>query len=128
MGDFYVRQKRASAQLIKDPLLLQVTDNESQLASMLAHEISHVTKRNAPLTWVGTRLHFAGYNQPDCRHSSAQRYRRRYPANGSSVLARSKNRRPIASACRCWSAPGLIHRDARLPARAFRSIALHLQG
>lgn len=112
MGDFYVRQLRASAPLINDPLLNQYinelgqrlvahansvrtpfhffliqndelnafaffggnvvlhsslfryTDNESQLASVMAHEISHVTqrhlarameeqKRNAPLTWVG---------------------------------------------------------------------------
>lgn len=113
MGDFYVRQLRASAPLIHDPLLTQyinqlgnrlvasaysvrmpfhfylvrndeinafaffggnvvlhsalfrVSDNESQLASVLAHEISHVTQRHlaramedqqrqAPLTWVGT--------------------------------------------------------------------------
>ncbi|MRT23276.1 M48 family metalloprotease [Enterobacteriaceae bacterium RIT697] len=112
MGDFYVRQLRASAPLINDPLLNQYinelgqrlvahansvrtpfhffliqndelnafaffggnvvlhsslfryTDNESQLASVMAHEISHVTqrhlarameeqRRNAPLTWVG---------------------------------------------------------------------------
>jgi predicted Zn-dependent protease len=44
--------------------LFRFTDNESQLASVMAHEISHVTqrhlaramedqKRNAPLTWVG---------------------------------------------------------------------------
>ncbi len=44
--------------------LFAYTDNESQLASVMAHEISHVTqrhlaramedqKRNAPLTWVG---------------------------------------------------------------------------
>lgn len=44
--------------------LFRYTDNESQLASVLAHEISHVTqrhlaramedqKRNAPLTWAG---------------------------------------------------------------------------
>lgn len=44
--------------------LFRYTDNESQLASVLAHEISHVTqrhlaramedqKRTAPLTWVG---------------------------------------------------------------------------
>lgn len=44
--------------------LLRETDNESQLASVIAHEISHVTQRhlarameeqqrNAPLTWVG---------------------------------------------------------------------------
>ncbi|WP_446717688.1 beta-barrel assembly-enhancing protease [Erwinia sp. OLCASP19] len=112
MGDFYVRQLRASAPLINDPLLNQYinslgqslvshawsvrtpfhfflirndelnafaffggnvvlhsalfryVDNESQLASVMAHEISHVTQRhlarameeqqrNAPLTWVG---------------------------------------------------------------------------
>src|SRR5471032_2167794 len=112
MGDFYVRQMRASTPLINDPLLNQYinelgqrlvahaysvrtpfhffivnndelnafaffggnvvlhsalfryTDNESQLASVMAHEISHVTqrhlaramedqKRNAPLTWAG---------------------------------------------------------------------------
>ncbi|EFE95742.1 tetratricopeptide repeat protein [Serratia odorifera] len=112
MGDFYVRQLRASTPLINDPLLntyinqlgnrlvasaysvrtpfhfflvrndeinafaffggnvvlhsalFRETDNESQLASVLAHEISHVTQRhlaramedqqrNAPLTWVG---------------------------------------------------------------------------
>ena len=112
MGDFYVRQMRASTPLINDPLLNQYinelgqrlvahaysvrtpfhffivnndelnafaffggnvvlhsslfryTDNESQLASVMAHEISHVTQRhlaramedqqrNAPLTWVG---------------------------------------------------------------------------
>lgn len=112
MGDFYVRQMRASAPLIYDPLLTQYintlgnrlvanansvrtpfhfylvnndqinafaffggnvvlhsalfryTDNESELASVLAHEISHVTQRHlarameeqqrlAPLTWVG---------------------------------------------------------------------------
>jgi len=112
MGDFYVRQMRAGAPLINDPLLntyinqlggrlvahahsvrtpfhfflihsdelnafaffggnvvihsalFRYTDNESQLASVLAHEISHVTqrhlaramedqKRNAPLTWAG---------------------------------------------------------------------------
>lgn len=112
MGDFYVRQLRAGAPLIYDPLLmsyinglgqklvsnadtvrtpfhfyliqndeinafaffggnvvlhsslLRETDNESQLASVMAHEISHVTQRhlarameeqqrNAPLTWVG---------------------------------------------------------------------------
>lgn len=112
MGDFYVRQLRASAPLINDPLLndyinqlgerlvahawsvktpfhfflirndeinafaffggnvvlhsalFRYTDNESQLASVMAHEISHVTQRhlarameeqqrNAPLTWVG---------------------------------------------------------------------------
>ncbi|MEW5288264.1 M48 family metallopeptidase [Erwinia papayae] len=112
MGDFYVRQLRASAPLINDPLLnsyinklgqrlvahawsvktpfhfflisndeinafaffggnvvlhsalFRYTDNESQLASVLAHEISHVTQRhlarameaqqrNASLTWVG---------------------------------------------------------------------------
>lgn len=112
MGDFYVRQLRASAPLINDPLLTQYinqlgnrlvanassvltpfhfflvrndsinafaffggnvvlhsalfreTDNENQLASVLAHEISHVTqrhlaramedqRRNAPLTWAG---------------------------------------------------------------------------
>lgn len=112
MGDFYVRQLRASAPLINDPLLnayinqlgqrlvahassvktpfhffliqsdelnafaffggnvvlhaslFRFSDNESQLASVMAHEISHVTqrhlarameeqKRNAPLTWVG---------------------------------------------------------------------------
>ncbi|MEN0583793.1 MULTISPECIES: beta-barrel assembly-enhancing protease [Kosakonia] len=44
--------------------LFRYTDNESQLASVMAHEISHVTqrhlaramedqKRNAPLTWAG---------------------------------------------------------------------------
>jgi beta-barrel assembly-enhancing protease len=44
--------------------LFRYADNESQLASVMAHEISHVTqrhlaramedqKRNAPLTWVG---------------------------------------------------------------------------
>ncbi|HHL2500806.1 TPA: M48 family metalloprotease [Yersinia enterocolitica] len=112
MGDFYVRQMRASAPLIYDPLLTQYinslgnrlvanaysvrtpfhfylvnndqinafaffggnvvlhsalfryTENESELASVLAHEISHVTQRHlarameeqqrmAPLTWVG---------------------------------------------------------------------------
>lgn len=112
MGDFYVRQLRASAPLINDPLLndyinqlgqrlvnhawsvktpfhfylirndeinafaffggnvvlhsalFRYSDNESQLASVVAHEISHVTQRhlaramesqqrNAPLTWVG---------------------------------------------------------------------------
>jgi len=112
MGDFYVRQLRASAPIINDPLLTQYinqlgqrlvfhawsvktpfhfflirndelnafaffggnvvlhsalfryTDNESQLASVMAHEISHVTQRhlarameeqqrNSPLTWVG---------------------------------------------------------------------------
>lgn len=112
MGDFYVRQLRASAPLINDPLLndyinqlgqrlvnhawsvktpfhfylirndeinafaffggnvvlhsalFRYSDNESQLASVMAHEISHVTQRhlarameaqqrNAPLTWVG---------------------------------------------------------------------------
>ncbi|WON75800.1 M48 family metallopeptidase [Serratia sp. UGAL515B_01] len=112
MGDFYLRQMRANAPLITDPLLTQYinqlgkrlvanaysvrtpfhfflvrndainafaffggnvvlhsalfreTDTESQLASVLAHEISHVTQRhlaraiedqqrNAPLTWVG---------------------------------------------------------------------------
>ncbi|WP_416347479.1 M48 family metalloprotease [Acerihabitans sp. TG2] len=112
MGDFYLRQMRAGAPLINDPLLnayinqlggrlvahahsvhtpfhfflihsdelnafaffggnvvihsalFRYTDNESQLASVLAHEISHVTqrhlaramedqKRNAPLTWAG---------------------------------------------------------------------------
>lgn len=112
MGDYYVRQLRASAPLINDPLLVQYVnklgmqlvghansvrtpfhfylinndeinafaffggnvvlhaalfryaDDESQLASVLAHEISHVTqrhlaramedqKRSAPLTWVG---------------------------------------------------------------------------
>lgn len=112
IGDFYLRQLRASAPLINDPLLNQYindlgqrlvahawsvripfhffliqndelnafaffggnvvlhsslfryTDNESQLASVMAHEISHVTQRhlartmeeqqrNAPLTWVG---------------------------------------------------------------------------
>ncbi|TPG63254.1 beta-barrel assembly-enhancing protease [Ewingella americana] len=112
MGDFYVRQMRASTPLINDPLLNQYinelgmrlvasaysvrtpfhfyivnndelnafaffggnvvlhsalfryTDNESQLASVMAHEISHVTQRHlaramedqqksAPLTWVG---------------------------------------------------------------------------
>ncbi|WP_029684719.1 M48 family metalloprotease [Tatumella saanichensis] len=112
MGDFYVRELRASAPLINDPILDQYintlgqrlvshawsvktpfhfyliqndelnafaffggnvvlhsalfryTDNESELASVMAHEISHVTqrhlarameeqKRNAPLTWVG---------------------------------------------------------------------------
>ncbi len=112
MGDFYVRELRASAPLINDPLLnlyinqlgkqlvshahsvrtpfhfylisndeinafaffggnvvlhsalFRATDDESQLASVMAHEISHVTQRhlaramedqqrNAPLTWVG---------------------------------------------------------------------------
>ncbi|KOC92383.1 tetratricopeptide repeat protein [Winslowiella iniecta] len=112
MGDFYVRQLRASAPLINDPLLndyinqlgqrlvshansvrtpfnfylirndeinafaffggnvvlhsalFRYAENESQLASVMAHEISHVTQRhlarameeqqrNAPLTWVG---------------------------------------------------------------------------
>ncbi|OVZ90691.1 hypothetical protein CBW57_01160 [Yersinia intermedia] len=112
MGDFYVRQMRASTPLIYDPLLTQYintlgnrlvanaysvrtpfhfylvnndqinafaffggnvvlhsalfryTENESELASVLAHEISHVTQRHlarameeqqrmAPLTWVG---------------------------------------------------------------------------
>ncbi|OON39014.1 hypothetical protein BTJ39_15310 [Izhakiella australiensis] len=112
MGDFYVRQLRASAPLINDPLLneyinnlgqrlvshawsvrtpfhffllrndelnafaffggnvvlhsslFRYVDNESQLASVIAHEISHVTQRHlarameelqrsAPLTWVG---------------------------------------------------------------------------
>lgn len=112
LGDFYVRQLRASAPLINDPLLntyinqlgerlvahawsvkthfhffmvsndeinafaffggnvvlhsalFRYTDNESQLASVVAHEISHVTQRhlarameaqqrNAPLTWAG---------------------------------------------------------------------------
>lgn len=44
--------------------LFRYADNESQLASVMAHEISHVTqrhlaramedqKRNAPLTWAG---------------------------------------------------------------------------
>lgn len=44
--------------------LFRYSDNESELASVMAHEISHVTqrhlaramedqKRNAPLTWVG---------------------------------------------------------------------------
>lgn len=44
--------------------LFRYADNESQLASVMAHEISHVTqrhlaramedqKRSAPLTWVG---------------------------------------------------------------------------
>lgn len=113
MGDFYIRELRASAPLIDDPLLneyinqlgmrlvnhassvrtpfffhlinndelnafaffgghvvlhsalFRYADNESQLASVMAHEISHVTqrhlaramedqKRSAPLTWVGT--------------------------------------------------------------------------
>lgn len=112
MGDFYLRQLRAGAPLIYDPLLtnyvnglgmklvskadsvrtpfhfyliqnneinafaffggnvvlhsslFKETDNESQLASVMAHEISHVTQRhlarameeqqrNAPLAWVG---------------------------------------------------------------------------
>ncbi len=112
MGDFYLRQIRASTPLIYDPLLTQYinalgnrlvanansvrtpfhfylvnnnqlnayaffggnvvlhsvlfryTDNESELASVLAHEISHVTQRHlarameeqkrlAPLTWAG---------------------------------------------------------------------------
>ncbi|WP_407072677.1 M48 family metalloprotease [Pectobacterium carotovorum] len=112
MGDFYVRQLRASAPLINDPLLsnyinqlgnrlvkqadsvrtpfhfylirnddinafaffggnvvlhsalFRYADSESELASVLAHEISHVTQRHlarsmesqqrsAPLTWVG---------------------------------------------------------------------------
>lgn len=110
MGDFYVRQLRASAPVINDPLLchyvnqlgqrlvahawsvktpfhfylirndeinafaffggnvvlhsalFRYSDTESQLASVMAHEISHVTQRhlaramedqqrNAPLTW-----------------------------------------------------------------------------
>ncbi|MFV2854677.1 M48 family metalloprotease, partial [Escherichia coli] len=44
--------------------LFRYSDNESQLASVMAHEISHVTQRHlaremedqqrrAPLTWVG---------------------------------------------------------------------------
>lgn len=112
MGDFYVRQLRAGAPLINDPLLsnyinqlgnrlvkqadsvrtpfhfylirnddinafaffggnvvlhsalFRYADSESELASVLAHEISHVTQRHlarsmesqqrsAPLTWVG---------------------------------------------------------------------------
>lgn len=112
MGDFFVRQLRASTPLIHDPLLTQYinklgsklvanassvktpfnfflvrndeinafaffggnvvlhsallreTNNESELASVLAHEISHVTQRHlaramedqqrmAPLTWAG---------------------------------------------------------------------------
>ncbi|MBW7983499.1 beta-barrel assembly-enhancing protease [Enterobacillus tribolii] len=112
MGDFYVRQLRASTPLIYDPLLseyvnklgmrlvanahsvrtpfhfylvrnddinafaffggnvvlhsalFRYSDSESELASVMAHEISHVTQRhlarameeqqrNAPLTWVG---------------------------------------------------------------------------
>lgn len=112
MGDFYVRELRASTPLIYDPLLTQyinqlghhlvsnaqsvrtpftfylvhndeinafaffggnvvihsslfrISDNENQLASVLSHEISHVTQRHlarsmeeqqrtAPLTWVG---------------------------------------------------------------------------
>jgi beta-barrel assembly-enhancing protease len=112
MGDYYLRQLRASAPLINDVLLLRYinqlgqllvshawsvktpfhfwllqsnqlnafaffggnvvlhsdlfryTDTESQLASVMAHEISHITqrhlarmmenqKRNAPLVWAG---------------------------------------------------------------------------
>lgn len=112
MGDFYMRQLRASAPLITDPVLndylnqlgqrlvshatsvktpfhfhlmdndnlnafaffggnvvlhsalFRYADNESQLAAVMSHEISHVTQRhlarfiedrqrNAPLTWIG---------------------------------------------------------------------------
>lgn len=112
MGDFYVRQLRASAPVLNDPVLtryiaqlgqrlvahasnvrmpfhfyliqndvlnafaffggnvvlhsalFRYSDNESQLASVMAHEISHVTQRHlarameqqrrqAPLTWAG---------------------------------------------------------------------------
>lgn len=113
MGNYYVRQLRASAPIINDPLLdsyinnlggrlvahatsvktpfyfflidnselnafaffggnvvlhsalFRYVDNESQLAAVMSHEISHVTQRHlarameaqqraAPLTWVGT--------------------------------------------------------------------------
>ncbi len=50
-------------------LLCRYSDNESQLASVMAHEISHVTQRHlaramedqqrsAPLTWVGASVLF----------------------------------------------------------------------
>ena len=104
MGDFYVRQMRASAPLIYDPLLTQYinslgnrlvanaysvrtpfhfylvnndqinafaffggnvvlhsalfryTENESELASVLAHEISHVTQRHRRERWKNSSV------------------------------------------------------------------------
>ncbi len=61
--------------MVPHSALFRYSDNESQLASVMAHEISHVTqrhlaramedqKRNAPLTSVGALALFAGYGQP----------------------------------------------------------------
>ncbi|CAJ0996060.1 Beta-barrel assembly-enhancing protease [Sodalis praecaptivus] len=73
MGDYFVRQLRSSelnafaffgGNVVLHSALFNYTDNESELASVMAHELSHVTqrhlaramedqRRNAPLTWVG---------------------------------------------------------------------------
>ncbi len=64
--------------------LFRYADNESQLASVMAHEISHVTqrhgardgrsKRSAPLTGGRAGFHFAGHGQPTGRYGGANRY------------------------------------------------------
>lgn len=65
--------------------LFRYSDNESQLASVMAHEISHVTqrhlaramedqKRNAPLTGGRTGFHSAGDGQPAGQDGGADRY------------------------------------------------------
>lgn len=53
--------------------LFRYADNESQLASVMAHEISHVTQRAA---YLGGRagFHFAGHGQPTGRYGGANRY------------------------------------------------------
>ncbi len=71
--------------------LFRYSDNESELASVMAHEISHVTqrhlaramedqKRNAPLTGSARWVQFAGDGQPAGRNGGPDRDAGRYSA------------------------------------------------
>ncbi|VDR25479.1 Putative Zn-dependent protease, contains TPR repeats [Raoultella terrigena] len=103
--------------------LFRYSDTESELASVMAHEISHVTqrhlaramedqKRNAPLTWVRRWARFC-WRWPARRPVwPAHRHAGRYQQGLIALPARMK-KRPTASGFRCCSAPGSIRRPCR---------------
>jgi predicted Zn-dependent protease len=78
--------------------LFRYADNESQLASVMAHEISHVTqrhlaramedqKRSAPDLGWRAGLHSVGDGQPAGRDGGAHRYTGRYAAGHDQLYA-----------------------------------------
>ena len=83
--------------------LFRYSDNESELASVMAHEISHVTqrhlaramedqKRNAPLTGWRFGVDSAGDGQPTSRYGRADRHPGGQPAGADQLYPPKRGR------------------------------------